>query len=107
MPTADDMTASMDSVPSVVDPSGSSDQSQNVSFSGPSFLSSTDFMPEGPQAHIPGPCPMAMIDQHSVATADPYFLCLGSRCCFSGADSAATIIARSCPQLVAGTSSAA
>ncbi|KAG3158352.1 hypothetical protein PI126_g7875 [Phytophthora idaei] len=83
MTTDDDMTASMDSVPSVVDPSGSSDQSQNVgggamdlsgqSFSGPSFLSSTDFMSEGPQAHIPGPCPMAMIDQHSVATADPYF----------------------------------
>ncbi|KAG6959705.1 hypothetical protein JG688_00009962 [Phytophthora aleatoria] len=67
------MMASMDSVPSVVGPSGSSDQSQNSS-SGSSFLPTTDYMSGGPQVHMPGPGPvaMAMIAQHSVTAADAY-----------------------------------
>ncbi|KAG3089318.1 hypothetical protein PI124_g17478 [Phytophthora idaei] len=78
------MMASMDSVPSVVGPSGSSNHSQNVgveemglsgqSSSGSSFLPTTDYMSGGPQVHMPGPGPvaMAMIAQHSVTASDAY-----------------------------------
>ncbi|EGZ08549.1 hypothetical protein PHYSODRAFT_340298 [Phytophthora sojae] len=82
-----ELMASVDSVPSLVGPSGASDESMNAaaegtdlsghSSSGSSFLSAADYMVGSALSHMPGPSPMAMVmiaqESAAAAAADPGF----------------------------------
>ncbi|EGZ08822.1 hypothetical protein PHYSODRAFT_252354 [Phytophthora sojae] len=82
-----ELMASVDSVPSLVGPSGASDEPMNAaaegtdlsghSSSGSSFLSAADYMAGSALGHMPGTSPMAMVmiaqESTVAAAADPGF----------------------------------